>query len=223
MKAAKLAFALALLAFAFPAPADNRNAVREHGESSRVLPQSDNGLEMSLSHDDHATGTNKETQFQVTFRSLTDTIRLMPGMLVECGTTRPQSSSVRVNLTDSEGRQYRNLLYLGDGPPYAGGCAGAVAPFVVVLPRGASTSLRLDLSKYLDLSDSKKYDYSARLHAGTYLLQAEFTGVAQPPWPGVPAAGEATGPREWLGKIGSNTIQVHFDHEFALLVASYPD
>lgn len=223
MKAAKLAFTLGLLAFTFPAQANDRNAVRMRGKSSRVSPQVENGLEISLSHDYHGTGTNKAMQFLVTFQSLKDTIRFMPGTLVNCGTSPSQTSWVRVNLIDSEGRQYCNLRYLGDGPPYMGICGGEVAPFVVVLPRGASTSLRLDLGKYLDLSDSKKYDYSARLHAGTYLLQAEFTGVAQPPWPAVPPTGKRTAPSRWLGKVESNTIQVHFDHEFALLLANYPD
>jgi hypothetical protein len=93
---------------------------------------------------------------------------------------------------DSQGIPHTHLPFLGDGPPYRAGCAGQVIPFIVILPPGASLSIPLDLSKYLDLSDSKAY-VQKHFPAGTYSLQAELTAE----------------------NVVSNILQVRFDAEFA--------
>lgn len=112
----------------------------------------------------------------MTFRNVgTEDMIATPGTVYGCGTHAGKTNAIQINLTDSAGIPHRHLPFLGDGPPYAPGCAGAVRFFDVALRPGASFSLPLELGKYLDLSDSKEYE-SARFHAGTYSLRAELTG-----------------------------------------------
>lgn len=96
---------------------------------------------------------------------------------------------MKLNLTDGRGKRHRHLPYGGDGPPYQGGCAGQIELYVVVLHRGESLSLPLDIGKYVDLSDSKQYE-GARFPAGNPLflirasqrldlVQGLSTGVAR--------------------------------------------
>jgi hypothetical protein len=111
---------------------------------------------------------------------------------------------------------HRHLGFLGDGPPYASGCAGRLKFFDVVLHPGACFSLPLDLGKYLDLSDSKEY-VDATFHAGTYSLRAELTGPLRQFTDGTPSPVGT-----WKGTVTSNILQVRFDKEFAAPMDDYP-
>ena len=135
---------------------------------------SSNGLGMSIAHDETASGPAKSMQFKVTFRNLeSEDLTFIPGTLIFCGVTPSKTSLVKLNLTDEHEKQHRHLPYLGDGPPYQGGCAGRIEFYVVVLRGGESLTLPLDTGKYVDLSDSKQY-VGARFPAGKYSLQAEL-------------------------------------------------
>jgi hypothetical protein len=175
-----------------------------------------NGLRMSISRSQAASGP--ATQFTITFSNATRReVTFVPGTLYFCGIAPSKTSAIALNLTDSQGKQHRHLPYLGDGPPYQGFCAGRIDPFVVVLHSRESVSLPLDLSKYLDLADSKQY-VAAKFHAGNYLLRAEF---AMKPSDARNPVQNAT--NVWWGRVYSNTMQVQFDSEFAAPVDDYPD
>ena len=172
--------------------------------------ESTNGLGMSISRDEKASGPDKTMPFLVTFINLTsEDLTLIPGTLVLCGTTPSKTSDVKLNLTDAQGKQHRHLPYLGDGPPYYGGCAGKIVPFIVVLHRGESLSLPFDVGKYVDLSDSKQYD-GARFPAGNYSLQAELAKEPSSIPKSMPKTTNA-----WMGRATSNTVQVQFASEFS--------
>jgi len=177
---------------------------------------SSNGLGISIANDETASGPAKSMHFKVTFRNLkNEDLTFIPGTLVLCGRTPSKTSAVKLNLTGPQGKQHRHLPYLGDGPPYVGGCAGYTELFIVVLHSGESVTLPLDVGKYVDLSDSKQYD-GARFPAGNYSLQAELT----------------TGPSEvppnlktknvWTGRISSNSVPVQFAAEFLAPLDDYP-
>jgi hypothetical protein len=118
-----------------------------------------NGLGISTAPGEAISGPDKAMHFKVTFSNLrSEDLTLIPGTLVLCGMTPSKSSAVKLNLTGPQGKKHRHLPYLGDGPPYQGFCAGQIEPYVVVLHRGESLSLPLDIGKYVDLSDSKEYD-----------------------------------------------------------------
>jgi hypothetical protein len=175
-----------------------------------------NGLRMSISHSQAASGP--AMQFTITFSNATRTgLTFIPGTLYFCGIAPSKTSAIALNLTDSQGKQNRHLPYLGDGPPYQGGCAGRIDPFVVVLRSRESISLPLDLSKYFDLTDSRQYDV-ARFHAGDYVLQAEFAMKPSDAGSAIP-----THDKLWSGRVYSNTVKVQFDSEFAAPVGDYPD
>jgi hypothetical protein len=168
-----------------------------------------NGLSVSISHDEGATGPDEGTRFIVTFTNLSsDDMAIAPGMLFDRGRTPSKTSLISLNLTDLRGRR-RQFLYQGDGPPYEGGVEGQAIPFITVLHPGEPISLPLNLSMYLDLSDSKQY-VEERFPAGTYSLQAKLTSTEFPPnlWPSTPT-------RAWEGTVRSNIVHVHFDKEFA--------
>jgi hypothetical protein len=115
-----------------------------------------------------------ERVFTLEFRNISERdVTFRPGTLRRCGGQRGETDAVRLNLVDSNGQKHRHLEFLGDGPPYSGGCAGQTTPYVVTLPPGASLLLSLDLGKYFDWSDSKQYEMD-RLPPGTYSLQAEL-------------------------------------------------
>jgi hypothetical protein len=162
-----------------------------------------NGLQMSISRDEDATGPNRAMHLKVEFRNVSN--ELMTILLgTRCGPVGGDTSEITLNLLDSEGIRHR-LPFLGDGPPYPAGCLGEMTFLIVPLPRGASLSLPLDLGKYLDLSDPKNY-VGTRFHAGTYSLQAQLTegppsGPPSPRW-------------SWSGTVTSNRLQVTFDAEF---------
>jgi hypothetical protein len=169
-------------------------------------PVPDNGLRMSIAHDETATGPYRAMHFIVTFSNLTSgDLSVTPGTLVNCGTKPSKTSAVRLNLTDSTGIAHKQISYVGSGPPYVGGCAGAIVPFTAVLHGRESLSLPLHLGEYFDLSDSKEYEQK-RFAAGTYILQAELTVVSPPTVDAVKA---------WTGKVTSNAVTVRFDSEFA--------
>jgi hypothetical protein len=52
--------------------------------------------------------------------------------------------------------------------------AGRVDPFVLPLPAGATFSIPVDFDKYLVMPRPEESDF--RLQAGTYTLEAQFTG-----------------------------------------------
>ena len=171
--------------------------------------ESGNGLGMSIAHDEAASGPYQAMHFKVTFTNLTsEDLTLIPGTLVDCGRAPSKTSLVELNLTDAQGKRHRHLPYLGDGPPYQAGCAGRIEPYVVVLHRGESLSLPLDIGKYVDLSDSKQYD-GARFPAGNYSLQAELTRTLKMK-------------NIWVGRATSNTVQVQFTSEFSAPLDDYP-
>jgi len=179
--------------------------------------ESANGLEMSITHDEAASGPDKAMHFIVTFSNRTSRdLTFIPGTLVLCGMTPSKTSEVKLNLTGAQGKQHRHLPYWGDGPPYQGGCGGKIELFVVVLNRGESSSLPLDVGKYLDLSDSKQYD-EARFPAGNYSLQAELTTAPSD----IPTSLLKT-KNVWSGRAGSNTLQVQFASEFSAHSDDYP-
>jgi hypothetical protein len=176
--------------------------------------ESANGLRMSLAHDETASGPDRALHFTVTFSNLKHhDVTFAPSML-DCLKPPSKTSAITLNLTDARGTRHRHLPYLGDGPPYQGGVAcGNLTPFVAVLHPGESLSLPLDIGKYLDLSDSKRYQ-EARFPAGEYSLQAELRYV--PPESGVP------GTKYWTGTVSSNIVEVHFESEFAAPLDDYP-
>lgn len=171
--------------------------------------ESGNGLGMSIAHDEAASGPYQVMHFKVTFTNLTsEDLTLIPGTLVDCGSAPSKTSFVKLNLTDAQGKHHRYLPYLGDGPFYQGGCAGRIELYVVVLHRGESLSLPLDIAKYVDLSDSKQYD-GARFAAGNYSLQAELNRTLKTT-------------NIWVGRATSNTVQVQFVSEFSTPLDDYP-
>ena len=162
------------------------------------------GNEQVNGHNEAARGPEKAMQFTVTFSNLTtEDMSVSPGTLIDCGRNPAKTNAIHLNLTDSAGNPHQRLPYLGDGPPYQGGCcAGQIIPFVAVLHAGESSSLPLDIGKYLDLSDSKQYN-QARFPAGTYSLQLELTVV--------PSQSHAGPVKAWAGRVSSNIIKIHFD------------
>jgi hypothetical protein len=173
-------------------------------------------LRMSISHDDTGSGPAKAMHFQVTFNNLTNKdLTFIPGTLIDCGITPSKTSEVKLKLTDGHGKEHRHLPYLGDGPPYQGFCAGQIEFYVVVLHGGESTTLPLDISKYVDLSDSKQYA-GARFPAGDYSLQAELSTEPSEITPDLRARSV------WTGKIISNNVPVQFASEFLAPVDDYP-
>ena len=179
--------------------------------------ESANGLGMSIAHDDAPSGPDKAMHFIVTFTNRTsEDLTFIPGTLIACGMTPSKTSEVKLNLTDAQGKQHRHLPYLGDGPPYQGACAGRIEPFIVVLRRGESSSLPLNVGKYVDLSDAKQYD-SARFPAGKYSLQAELT---TPPFDNPTSMLKTK--HVWIGRASSNTLQVQFASEFSAPLDDYP-
>lgn len=173
-----------------------------------------NGLQMSISHDDAAAGSDKAFQFTVKFRNtISQEIVITPGTTYNCGHEGSKTDLLKISLTDASGVPHRHLEFLGSGPPYPAGCAGRIDFFEVTLKQGESVTLPLSLTKYLDLSNSKQYD-QARFPAGTYSLQMELTG---PPTRFVD--GRPTPQEVWVGTVTSNILQVHFDQEFAAPVS----
>jgi hypothetical protein len=159
---------------------------------------SGNGLGMSIAHDETASGPAKSMQFKLRFRNLeSEDLTFIPGTLVFCGVTPSRTSLVKLNLTAGRGKRHRHLPYGGDGPPYQGGCAGQIE----------SLSLPLDIGKYVDLSDSKRYE-GARFPAGKYSLQAELTTEPSE----IPQTLKTK--NIWTGRITSNSVQVQFASEF---------
>jgi hypothetical protein len=175
--------------------------------------ESANGLQMSLAHDEAASGPDQAMHFTVTFSNLEDhDVTFAPGML-NCLKPPSKTSLIRLNLTDDRDRRHRHLPYLGDGPPYQATVCGRMIPFVAVLHPGESLSLPLDIGKYLDLADSKGYA-DAKFPAGKYSLQAELRYL--PPASVVQRTGD------WTGTISSNIVEVHFESEFAAPLDDYP-
>jgi hypothetical protein len=177
--------------------------------------ESANGMRMSLAHDEDAAGPDKAMHFTLTFSNLkSKDPTFIPGMLADCGRATSQTSSIKLNLTDSRGNRHRHLPYLGDGPPYQGGaCSNGGTPFVAVLHPGESISLPLDIGKYLDLSDSKRYQL-ARFPAGKYSLQVEFRQIL--------SESNAATIKYWAGTVTSNVLEVQFESEFAAPLDDYP-
>lgn len=177
---------------------------------------SGNGLAMSLTHDEAAPGPDKAMHSKVSFRNLTnEDLTFSSGTLTFCGRTPSKTSAVKLNLTEPQGKHHRHLPYLGDGPPYQGGCAGQIEPYVVVLHGGESLALPLDIGKYVDLSDSKQY-VGARFPAGNYSLQAELTTVPSEVLKSVLKTKNA-----WTGTTTSNIVQVQFVSEFSAPLDDY--
>jgi hypothetical protein len=171
---------------------------------------------MSIAPDEATSGPDKAMHFNVTFRNLrSDDLTFVPGTLVLCGMAPSKTSAVKLNLTDAQGKRHRHLPYLGDGPPYQGGCGGWVELFIVVLHPGESVSLPLNVGKYVDLSDSKQYD-AARFPAGNYSLEAELATAPSD----VPKRMLKT-TNVWVGKASSNTVQLQFNSEFSAPLADY--
>jgi hypothetical protein len=170
------------------------------------------GLGMSIAPDEAASGPGKAMHFKVTFSSLrSEDLTFIPGTLIACGMTPSKTSAVKLNLTGPQGKQHRHLPYLGDGPPYQGGCGGGQIEFyVVTLHGGESVSLPLEVSKYVDLSDSKQY-VGARFPAGKYSLQAEFTTEPS----------EIPTKNVWAGRATSHIAQVQFASEFLAPMDDY--
>jgi hypothetical protein len=156
----------------------------------------------------------------VTFRNTSpQEIIITSGTTYNCGHEGSKTQFVEINLTDASGVPHRHLGFLGSGPPYEGGlCAGRLDPFEITLKSGEAITLPLDLTKYLDLSNSKQYD-QAHFHAGTYSLQMELKGWPRPMWS---VDGSPTPQGFWIGTVTSNNLQVHFDKEFAALVSDFP-
>jgi hypothetical protein len=179
--------------------------------------ESANGLRMSLAHDEATSGPEKAMHFTVTFSNLrSEDLTFSPGTLVLCGGTPSKTSAVKLNLTDTQGKQHRRLPYLGDGPPYQFACGGQIELYVVVLHRGESLSLPLDIGKYVDLSDSKQYA-GARLPAGNYSLQAELPTETSDILKSMLKTRNV-----WMGRAISNAVQAQFASEFLAPVDDYP-
>jgi hypothetical protein len=177
-----------------------------------------NGLQMIVSHDEAAPGSDKALQFTVTFRNTSSQkIVIIPGTTYNCGHEGSKTQFVKMSLTDSSGVLHRRLEFLGGGPPYPAVCTGRIDFFEIALKPGESITLPLDLTKYLDLSNSKQYD-QAHLHAGTYSLKMELTG------PPIRYVDRRSTPRGVsIGAVTSNVLQVHFDKEFAAAVSDLPE
>jgi hypothetical protein len=176
-----------------------------------------NGLQMSVSHDDAAQGSDKALQFTMMFRNITSQeIIITPGTTYNCGHEGSKTDLIKINLTDASGVPHRHLEFLGSGPPYPLFCAGRIDLFEVTLKPGKSVTLLLDLTNYLDFSNSKQYE-QAHFHAGTYSLQMELMG---PPIRYVD--GRPTPPGVWVGTVTSNVLQIDFDKEFAAPVSDLP-
>jgi hypothetical protein len=200
------------LAAAVVASALMTASVRQQASSAVV-----NGMQMSVSHDEAASGSGKSLQFAVKFYNRRSRKMIIaPGTTFNCGHEGSKTDRVRVNLTEGSGVPHRHLGFLGSGPPYQGVCAGRIDFFEVTLNPGESVTLPLDLTKYFDLSNSKQYD-QAHFHAGTYTLQMELSG----PWIQY-ADGRSTPPEWWVGTVTSNSLQVHFEKEFAAAVSDHP-
>lgn len=106
------------------------------------------------------------------------------------------TSGVEVSLTDSGGKSLP-LHFLGIGPPYQPGCAGAMTVFSVTTGPGRPFAAVLDLGKYMNLSDNQSYAGMYHLPAGTYAIQAQLE-------------------LRTFGTLSSNTIQVRFDSDFSI-------
>jgi hypothetical protein len=179
--------------------------------------ESANGLRMSLAHDEGASGPDEAMHFTVTFSNLrSEDLTFSPGTLVLCGGSPSKTSAVKLNLTDTQGKQHRHLPYLADGPPYQSGCAGQIELYVVVLHRGESLSLALDISKYVDLSDSEQYA-GARFPAGNYSLQAELPTETFDILKSILKTKNV-----WMGRAISNNVQTQFASEFLAPLDDYP-
>lgn len=177
---------------------------------------SSNGLGMSIAHDETASGPAKSMQFKVTFRNLESAdLTFIPGTLIFCGVTPSKTSLLKLNLTDEHEKQHRHLPYLGDGPPYQGFCGGRIEFYVVVLRGGESLTLPLDISKYVDLSDSRQY-VGATFPAGKYSLQAELATESSDIPPNLKTK------NVWTGRITSNSVPVQFTSEFMAPMDDYP-
>jgi len=173
-------------------------------------------LTMSISHDETVSGPSKAMLFQVTFKNLTkQDLTFIPGTVIFCGVTPSKTSMVKLNLTDGHGKQHRHLPYLGDGPPYQGACGGQIEFYVVGLHGGESITLPLDISEYVDLSDSKQYA-GARFPAGNYAMQAELSTEPSEITPDLRTR------NIWTGKIISNNVPVQFASEFFAPMDDYP-
>ena len=135
-----------------------------------------------------------------------------------CGGTPSKTSAVKLNLTDAQGKQHRHLPYLGDGPPYQGGCAGQIEFYVVVLHDGESVTLPLDIGKYVDLSDAKQCA-AARFPAGNYSLRAELATEPSEIPAKIPVNLKTK--NVWTQRITSNSVPVQFASEFAAPLDDY--
>jgi hypothetical protein len=178
-----------------------------------------NGLQMSISHDDAATGSSKALQFTVIFRNMTSKeLTISPGTTYNCGHEGSKTDRVKIALTEASAVPHRHLMFLGSGPPYQGlgVCAGRIDFFEVTLRPGESITLPVDLTKYLDLSNSKQF-VQAHFPAGEYSLQMELMGPTIQYEDGRP-----TPPGVWVGTVTSSILQVHFDKEFAAAVSDMP-
>jgi hypothetical protein len=177
-----------------------------------------NGLQMSISHDDAAApGSDKALEIAVKFHNTTSReITITPGTTYNCGHEGSKTDLIRINLTDASGVPHRHLGFLGSGPPYPAGCAGRIDFFEVTLKPGQSLTLPLDLTKYLDFSNSRQYK-QVHFHAGAYRLQVDLTG---PPIRYVD--GRATPQDVWVGTVMSNVLKIHFVKEFAAPVSDLP-
>jgi hypothetical protein len=187
-------------------------AAKATHQQSGIEP--DNRLRVSIAPDEAASGPDKAMHFKVTFSNLrSEDLTLIPGTLIACGMTPSKTSAVKLNLTGPQGERHRHLPYLGDGPPYQFVCAGQFESYVVVLHRGESVSLPLEIGKYVDLSDSKQYD-CARFPAGEYSLQTELTTEPSE----IPKSMVKT-KKVWTGTVTSNIVQVQFASEFLELIS----
>lgn len=169
--------------------------------------QSVDALRMDIAPAPAPSSTHQATQFTITFTNTSrSTLSFAPGTTVHCGVRPSKTSNVALNLTDQKGKLHRNMPYLGDGPPYTGGCGGQIEMFIMTLRPYESIALPLDLSKYVDLTDAKQFEMS-RFPAGTYSVEAEFKSVWYSP--------QQDKKTTWLGSLKSNTIQIQFGSEFA--------
>jgi hypothetical protein len=178
--------------------------------------ESANGLRMSLDHDEGASDPDEAMHFTVTCNLRSEDLTFSPGTLVLCGGSPSKTSAVKLNLTDTQGKQHRHLPYLADGPPYQSGCTGQIELYVVVLHRGESLSLALDISKYVDLSDSEQYA-GARFPAGNYSLQAELPTETFDILKSILKTKNV-----WMGRAISNNVQTQFASEFLAPLDDYP-
>src|SRR5262249_10145 len=138
-------------------------------------------------------------------------LSFVTGTTFDCGRLASKTSAVVLNVIGPNGKVHHHMPYEGDGPPYIGFCAGRIGPFAVTLHARESASLPLEISSYFDLADSKQYDM-APLPAGDYSVEAEFT-AERLAYPNLRT--------NWAGTIKSNTIQIHFNSEFAAGLSTY--